>query len=55
MHITQETATFIVLGLQAVGTFSAIIYGVVRIERRFTTLELNLKHLKEHCPSCTQK
>lgn len=53
--MTQETATFTILILQAIATISAIIYGVVRIERRFTRLETNMDWIKKQCPRCNEE
>lgn len=54
MFITHETATTIMVGIQALGTISAVIYGVIRIERRFTKLEINIKWIKGQCPYCPE-
>jgi hypothetical protein len=55
MSKAMETATFIMVALQAAGTFSAILYGVVRMERRFTRLEVNMDWIKKQCPKCNEK
>lgn len=50
MTISMETATFIMVAIQAVGTFSAIVYAALRMERRFTRLEVNMEWLKNLSP-----
>ena len=46
--------TLIIVIIQAIGTVSALIGGVIRIERRFAKIETAIMVIVQKCPSCPQ-